>query len=471
MILPKTKIVATIGPSTWKDEVLLEMISYGFAIARINASFADFEEIERVSTQLRKLSPRVTIMLDTMGHKVRVAGFEDDKRLKKGDKLILVSESVVARGSNVVKITYPHLERDLTRGAIVLLDDGNITLEVKDIDGKKVVTEVQNDAVLKKRKTVNIPGTHLDFPSLSDKDEGDIKFSVENNLVDLISASFVRNVEDVRLVRKAIGDHDVKLIAKIEDYEGVQNFDKILAEVDGMMVARGDLGVELPLEQVPILQKQFVYKCRMAGKPVIVATQMLESMKENPRPTRAEASDVANAVMDGADALMLSAETSTGKYPVEAVKAMSQVALEAEKYMVPHMVEGKTNASDATDEICKHVYSIVEALGLAGVIVLSKTGNTVASLSRHRINVPIWEISNNPRVIRQNQLLRGVTGYYIQDLKKNRDQVIAQAINVVYGNGHLEVKDRVLVLTGSTIAGQSTDAMIEIVEVKKVLDN
>jgi pyruvate kinase len=470
MNLPKTKIVATIGPSTWKDDVLLEMIAHGFVIARINASFADFDEIERVSTQIRKLSPRVTVMLDAMGHKVRVTGFEDDKVVKKGDEIILVSEGVTARGKNVIKITYPHCERDFKIGSNILIDDGNIQLDVTKIEGKKVYATVKNDGVIKRRKTVNVPGTHLQFPKLSKKDEGDIKYAVENNLVDLVSASFVRNVEDIELVKEAIGDHDVKVIAKIEDYEGSQNFDEILEVVDGIMVARGDLGVELPLEQIPILQKEMIYKCRQAGKPVIVATQMLESMKENPRPTRAEASDVANAVLDGTDALMLSAETSTGKFPIEAVKAMSKIAAEAERHMIPHVVEGNTRASESTDALCKHVASIIEELDIAGVIVLSHDGYTVASLSRHRLQVPIWEISNNPRLVRQNQLLRGVTGYYIQDLKKDRDQIIEQAVNVVYGNGHLDIQDNVLVLAGSTIAGKNTDSMLEVVKVKNALD-
>jgi pyruvate kinase len=466
----KTKIVATIGPATWDDEVIVEMISNGFAIARINASFADFKEIERVSNQMRRISPRVTVMLDLMGHKIRVTGFEDDKPFKKGDELILVSEGVTSNKPNVIQVTYPTLETDISRGAKILLDDGNIQLVVKDIQDKLVITEVQNDGILKRRKTVNTPGTHLNFPGLLKKDEEDLRFALENNLVDLVAASFVRNKEDVRLIKDIIGDKNIRVIAKIEDYEGAENFDEILEVVDGIMIGRGDLGVELPLEKVPILQKQFIYKCRQAGKPVIVATQMLESMKENPRATRAEISDVANAVMDGTDAVMLSAETSMGKYPTLAVKTMAEVATEAERFMIPQIVEGNTRSDPSTDALGKHIYAISDELNLAAIIVLSVKGHTVGSIARHRLSIPIFEVSNNPTVIRQNQLYRGVTGFYIQDLKKDRDQIVKQAVDIVYGSGHLEINDKVGVLGGSTITTKGVDSMFEIVDVKTMLE-
>lgn len=467
---PKTKIVATIGPATWDDDVIIDMLSKGLAVARINASFADFAEVERVSQQMRRLSPRLTVMLDLMGHKIRVTGFEDDIPLKTGDELILVSEGVISNKKNVVQVTYPTLETDVSRGAKILLDDGNIQLTVKDIKEKLVITEVLNDGVLKRRKTVNTPGTHLNFPGLLKKDEDDLRFAVENNLVDLVAASFVRNQEDVRLIREVIGDKNIRVIAKIEDYEGAKNFDEILEVVDGIMIGRGDLGVELPLERVPILQKQFIYKCRQAGKPVIVATQMLESMRENPRATRAEISDVANAVMDGTDAVMLSAESSMGKYPAKAVQTMAEVSLEAEKFMIPQVVEGSTRSDPSTDALGKHIYAISEELNLAAIIVLSVKGFTVGSIARHRLNIPIFEVSNNPTVIRQNQLYRGVTGFYIHDLKNDRDHIIQQAVDIVYGTGHLEINDKVAVLGGSTISSKGVDSMFEIVDVKSMLE-
>lgn len=465
----RTKIIATIGPSTWYDKVLIEMIQSGFAAARVNASFADFDEMERVAAQLRRLSPRVTLILDTMGHKIRVTGFDKDKKLTKGDEVVLASEKYKVRGKNVVKVTYPKLANDLTRGVKILIDDGNISLEVKDIQSPKVICTVLQGGTLKKRKTVNIPGVHLDFPNLSEKDEADIKSAIKLNY-DVISASFVRNTEDVALIKKVIGDAGLKLIAKIEDYEGVKNFDEILESVDGIMIARGDLGVEIPPAEVPILQKTFIYKCRQAGKPVIVATQMLESMRENNRPTRAEVSDVSNAVMDGADALMLSAETSTGKHPIEAVKMMADIAKEAEKVLIPQILTSRTNATESTDAICRHVFQIAKELNLAGIIVPSITGKTVASLARHRLDIPIWAISNNPRLIRQLQLFRGVKGFYVQDFKHDRDAMIQQAVGIVYGNGNLNYDDNVAVVSGSTISGKHTNSILEIVDVRRIIE-
>ncbi|MCB9789948.1 pyruvate kinase [Candidatus Nomurabacteria bacterium] len=465
---PLTKIIATIGPASWDDEVLLDMIREGLVVARINASFADFEELDRVSTQLRRLSPRTAIMLDTKGHKIRVTGFEKEITLETGQQISLIPSESRTR-KDCIKITYQSLHKDIVRGTKILIDDGNIVLIARDIDGDKVVCEILAGGILKTRKTVNVPGVHLNFPKLSQKDQDDIRFAVENKF-DLISASFIRNTEDVQLVREIMKDSDAKLIAKIEDVEGVENFDSILEVVDAIMVARGDLGVELPPEKIPILQKQFIYKCRMKGKPVIVATQMLESMRENLRPTRAEVSDVANAIMDGTDAIMLSAESSTGKHPVESVKMMATIATEVEQYMSPQVVTGQTAASVETDTLCRHVDQLSNELKIAGVIVISQTGKTISSLTRHRLNIPIWSISSNPILIRQQQLYRGVTGYYIQDFKKNRDDLIQQAIDIVFGNGHLELTDKVIVISGSTVGRKKTNTILEIVSVSDILD-
>ncbi|WKZ31188.1 MAG: pyruvate kinase [Candidatus Dojkabacteria bacterium] len=467
--LPKTKIIATIGPSTWDDDTLTEMINYGFTVARVNASFADFDEQERVITQLRRLSPKVAVMLDTMGHKVRVTGFDKDRVIAPGDEIILLSEKNKSKKRNSIKVTYPTLEKDVTRNTKILIDDGNIELKVKDIVGKEVVCEVIHGGVLKKRKTVNVPGVHLNFPALSEKDETDIKNAVKLGY-DFISASFVRNLEDVKLVREAMGKSDLKLIAKIEDYEGVRNFDKILEKVDGIMVARGDLGVELPLEEVPILQKQFIQKCRMKGKIVIVATQMLESMRESTRPTRAETSDVANAVMDGADAVMLSAETSTGKNPVETVKHMARIAKRAEEVLRPQIVEGRTDAYEISDIICKHLFGITEEVALKGVIIFSDSGNTVKSLARHRLNIPIWCVSNNHKIIRQQQMIRGVTGIYVENMESDRDEIAKHAVSAIYGRGYLEMGDKVAIISGGTVHNRRYNTILEILEVQAVLE-
>jgi len=280
----KTKIIATIGPSSWDAPVLKEMYSAGMDIARINASFADFAELERVSNTLRTTSPRIGIMLDTQGHKIRVTGLEHEIQIE-GEISI----------PNTFDITYPDLYKDVSVGTRILLDDGNIQLVVKAIQDIEVICTVIQPGILKPNKTVNIPDVNLNFPAITEKDKADILFAVEHRF-DFLSLSFVRNREDILTVRELIGDSNIKLIAKIENVQGVENFDEILAATDAIMIARGDLGIEIPFEKVPILQKQFIYKCRQAGKPVIVATQMLESMKESIQPTRAEISDVANAV-------------------------------------------------------------------------------------------------------------------------------------------------------------------------------
>lgn len=467
----KTKIVATIGPSSWDKDILTEMIRSGMDVARINASFADFKELERVSKLIRTISPRVAVMLDTQGHKIRVTGFTDERKLQTGENVIVVPEKGILQDDipdKHISITYPTLHQEVSRHSNILLDDGNISLKVLDIKEEQVYCEVIQGGILKPRKTVNVPGTHLNFPSLSEKDKGDIKFAVENNF-DFISASFIRNVDDVKLIGEVIGESKIKLIAKIEDSEGVINFDSILEVVDGIMVARGDLGVELPLEEIPILQKQFVYKCRAAGKPVIVATQMLESMKENIRPTRAEVSDVANAIMDGTDAVMLSAETSTGKYPIQAVEMMNRIALNVENVLRPQKVTGQTCATKETDELCRNVFDMVEDLSLKGVIIISQTGKSVRSLSRHRLNVPIWEVSNNPTLLRQDIMLRGVKGIYIKEFPLDRDGVIEKSVESVFSRGDLALTDKIAIISGSSITNRTTNAIVEIIEVKDVI--
>ncbi len=467
----KTKIVATIGPSSWDENILREMISNGMDVARINASFADFDELLRVSKSIRALSPRVALMLDTKGHKIRVTGFENERVLNNEESVTIVSEEYLnsrALPDKYIAITYPTLHKDITRGGNILLDDGSISLDVVDIKGEEIRCKIIQGGVLKTRKTVNIPNVHLQFPTLDQKDIDDIKFGV-NNGFDFISASFIRNINDVANVREVMGKTETKLIAKIEDREGIDNFDQILNFVDGIMVARGDMGVEIPLQEVPIIQKQMVYKCRSVGKPVIVATQMLESMKENLRPTRAEVSDVANAIMDGCDSVMLSAETSTGKYPSQAVKMMDDIAVKVENVLKPQIVEGLTQASIDTDVMCKYIFDITSQLNIKGVVILSQSGKTSQSLARHRLNIPIWEVGNNIVRIRQNSLLRGVKGYYLKELPGDRDIAVEKAVECIYSYGELDLEDKIAIISGSSIKNRSNNSILEISIVKDVI--
>ena len=467
----KTKIIATIGPSSWDETVLREMIANGMDVARINASFADFDELDRVSKSIRDISPRVALMLDTKGFKIRITRFEEDRELKEGSDVVVVPDTYKdseTLPNNYICITYPTLHLDIARNTEILLDDGNLVIKVVDIKGQEILCTVLQGGILRPKKTVNIPNTHLAFPDLSEKDKNDIKYAVDNNF-DFISASYIRNVNDVAKVREVMGNTETKLIAKIEDREGINNFDQILNFVDGVMIGRGDMGVEIPLAEVPIIQKQLIYKCRCVGKPVIVATQMLESMKEHIRPTRAEVSDVANAIMDGCDAVMLSAETSTGEYPGESIKMMNSIALTVENVLRPQRVQGYTQATIETDVISESLIEISQNLNLKGILVISETGKTSQSISRHRLHIPIWEVGTNMQRIRQNSLLRGVKGYYIKELTNDRDNIVSRAVECVYSYGELDLNDKIAIISGSSIKNRSNNSILEIAIVKDII--
>ncbi|MGI6443398.1 MAG: pyruvate kinase [Candidatus Dojkabacteria bacterium] len=464
--ISRTKIVATIGPSTWGDDILKNMFEAGMRVARINASFAGFAELTRVSNQIRNISPRIALILDTQGTKIRVKDLT--KEIDVQDTLIL--SSVENPNPNVVKITYPSLHEDVVVGTEIFLDDGNIQLKVREIKGKNVICDVTQAGILKPNKTVNIPDVNLKFPLLTEKDIQDIKYAKELKF-DYVCASFVRNKKDMLEVRKLLGGSKIKIIAKIENGEGVANFDEILEEADAIMVARGDMGVELPLEEVPILQKEMIYKARAMGKPIIVATQMLESMRDNKRPTRAEVSDVANAVMDGADCLMLSAETSTGKYPVEAVKYMNKIALRTEQVMKLSPIEGETEAGKEVDRLALTACKFSTEVGYNAVLIVSDSKGVVGSVSRHRSNIPIYVASSSFESIRENILFSGVKTHYIKELSDDRDNNIRLGVEKIYASGELELLDKIAIISGSSIKNKKSDSILEIITVKDVLDS
>ena len=458
----KTKIIATIGPSSWDKSVLTDMISNGLSIARINSSFANDEEITRVGKLVREISPRVALMLDTQGSKVRIVNVKNDINIQ--DQTI-ISSSSNTRG---IQISYPNVHQYLKPNDLILLDDGNIELTVERVEGEEVLCRVIQEGVLKPNKTVFLPSVRLELPILTERDKDSIASALKNDY-DFLSISFVRTKGDIEVIKQIVGQSDIKIIAKIENQEGLDNFDEILSIADGIMIARGDLGVEIPYEKLPVLQKQLIYRCRAVGKPVIVATQMLESMRENVRPTRAEVSDVANAVMDGTDAVMLSAETSTGKYPVEAVKALQRISKEAEGVMQTSKVYGTTEASREVDELCRNACDIVENTNIKGIVVLSNMGKTLPSLCRHRPNIPVWSISNKIKRIRQERIFFGVTSYYIREFPTDRDETIESAVDIVFSHGELDLNDKIAIISGSSIRHNSEDATLEIVTVKDVL--
>ena len=464
--LAATKIIATIGPSSWDKDVLKEMFRHGMQIARINASFADLDEVTRVTKSLREISPRIGVMLDTKGTKIRVVDLKEATEIK--EKVSLSSFNCYVKDS--IKISYPDLHLQLTNNTKISLDDGNIELKVSQIKDSEIICDVIQSGILKPSKTVSIPSINLNFPTLTEKDKKDIQIAVDQDL-DFVSISFVRNANDLIKVKEIIKDSNIKIIAKIENKEGVENFDEILEETDAVMIARGDLGVETPLENVPILQKQMIYKCRAKGKPVIVATQMLESMKDNIKPTRAEVSDVANAVMDGTDALMLSVETSTGNNPIEAIKTMNKVALNTESVMQLSPIYGTTISQREVDEISRNVVQLSESIPLKGIAVFSDDRGTIASISRHRPTVPIWSISSNLKRVRQDSIFRSVKSFYINGLSDDRDDSISKAIQTIYTYGELDLTDKIAIITGSSIKNKNDDLILEIATIKDALDH
>ncbi|MEW9033825.1 MAG: pyruvate kinase, partial [Planifilum fimeticola] len=331
----KTKIVCTIGPASEELSVLKRLMEAGMNVARLNFSHGSHEEharrIERIRRAAEETGKTVAILLDTKGPEIRTGDLRDGEvELKEGETFILTAEPVEGDASRV-SVSYAGLPEDVHPGSTILIDDGLIKLTVVEVRGKEIVCRVVNSGLLKNRKGVNVPGVRIQLPGITSKDAEDILFGLERG-IDFIAASFVRKKEDVLEIRKLLEDRgaDIPIIAKIENQEGLDNLDSILEVADGLMVARGDLGVEIPAEEVPLVQKRMIRKCNLLGKPVITATQMLDSMQRNPRPTRAEASDVANAILDGTDAIMLSGETAAGKYPVEAVETMARIASRAE---------------------------------------------------------------------------------------------------------------------------------------------
>ncbi|MBU0975817.1 MAG: pyruvate kinase [Patescibacteria group bacterium] len=466
-MIKKTKIVATIGPASWDREILKGMLDNGMNIARINASFADHAELKRVSKALREFSNTVAIMMDTKGHKIRISDFGKEKKLKIGQKISVFTEKTAGE-LYLVTETSVGLEQQIPKEAIILIDDGLIELKVEDKKGKQLVCKVLQGGLLKKSKSVNIPGVHIEFGELSKKDFEDIMYAREAGF-DFVAASFIRNINDLRAVKKLLIGSNTKVIAKIEDMEGVSNFDDILAEADGIMIARGDLGVEIPAEKVPLIQKKFIEKCNLIGKPVIVATQMLQSMTDNISPTRAEVNDVANAIFDGTDAVMLSAETSTGKYPVEAVTTMSKISLEVEKSIDPIVRDVSPLAKPTTNAIAKAVKDSCDTLPIDKILVATATGTTAITIARFRPKQPIIAFTNDIFSKRKLALSRGIIPDILEESSSTRDVGIQSLVRNALNKGYVSESDLILVVAGANIMGQSETNMLEINRVEQII--
>ena len=394
----KTKIVCTLGPATNDVEIMKQLIQNGMDAARINFSHGTYEThaetIAKLKQAREELNAPIPLILDTKGPEIRVKTFKEDKVRLEEDATFTLTTRDVEGDVNIVSVTYADLPKDVHRGSRILIDDGLIELKVEDITETDVVCKVINGGVVKSRKGVNLPGVEVNLPSLMEKDIEDLKFGVENGF-DIVAASFIRSAEDVLKIRRVLeenGGGQMHIISKIENQQGVENIDKILEASDGIMVARGDLGVEIPPEEVPLVQKILIAKANRIGKPVITATQMLESMVHSPRPTRAEANDVANAIFDGSDAIMLSGETAAGAYPLEAVATMARIALKAESavdYAAKLANTTEPARVNITNAISMAACATAAELKTAAITTVTKSGFTARMISRYRPACPL----------------------------------------------------------------------------------
>ena len=458
----KTKIVCTIGPAVDEENTLKLLMEAGMDVARLNFSHGTLEEhearIERIKKVRNELNLPIPIILDTKGPEIRTGLLEQNPtELSVGDRFTLYTEEKLGNKDGV-SVTYPYLNEDVSVGTHILIDDGLIELIVEAIDGNDVITSVLNGGPLGNRKSINLPNTATRLPSLSDKDIADIEFGVKHE-VDFIAASFVRNgqaIDEIRDILADLGAPEIRIIAKIENQEGLDNIEEILDRADALMVARGDMGVEIPMEQVPAIQKELIRMCYMIGKPCITATQMLDSMMRNPRPTRAEVSDVANAIIDGTSAIMLSGETAAGLYPIEAVKTMDRVALATETTIDywdqfdKETYDLKMNVSNAIS----HAACITARdLDAKAIVPMTYSGDTARLISRFRPDSPILAFTVSPRSQRQLNLSWGVTPALI-DVVFDTDAVFEQGIRAAQSLIDLH-QDDILILAGGTPVGMS----------------
>ncbi|KXK27264.1 MAG: Pyruvate kinase [candidate division WS6 bacterium OLB20] len=437
-----TKLVCTIGPSSWPPSVLKKMIAGGMTVARINGAFADVPELKRVADLVRSISDDVAMMLDIKGHELRLNKFEEVIKIKPGDKVVIGSKPEHL----IYPVTYPELYKEIRKGRMIYIDKGEAKLEVERVSGGKIYTKVINGTQIKGGKGMNVPGTQLSNPPVTKRDIEQIKFAVQDGW-EFIACSFIRNAKDMKTIRRHIGDSPVKLIAKIEDQQGIENFDEILAESDGIMIARGDLGAEVPLERLPILQKEFIYKCNEAAKPVITATNMLESMIDKPLPTRAEITDVANAVLDGTDAVMTSGETTAGKYPVETVETMIKITQENEQYLIPEIMNSfQLDEHSIGVAMANAAFEVIAHLAPAKIIVVSEQGMTARLLARHNINHEIIAFVSTPVYKRQLALTKGVQAHVFPRRYKDRDSAVNGIITYALENKLIKSTDTLLIV-------------------------
>ena len=473
----KTKIICTLGPATDDENILRKLMLEGMNVARINMSHGTHADhkirIDAVKKLREELDLPIAILLDTKGPEIRTGDFSQGPvTLETGQDFTLTTEDI--DGDNTrCSVTFKTLPQEISPDTRILIDDGLIELRVRKCSDKDVICTVINGGTVSSHKGINIPNVKLSLPFISDQDRADIAFGVEQD-IDFIAASFTRSANDIMLLRKELKKHncnDIRVCAKIENHEGIANIDDIIRVSDSIMVARGDLGVEIPLEEIPILQKQIIQKVYEAGKQAITATQMLDSMIKNPRPTRAESTDVANAIYDGTSAIMLSGETAAGKYPVEAVKTMAKIAIATEQdinYIDKFRKRNITERPDVTSAISHATCTTAHDLGATAILTVSKTGQTARMISKYRPECPIICGTTEPKVRRQMNLSWGVIPIVVEE-KDNTDVLFEHVVDVAQKNGLVQSGDLTVITTGVPLGISGTTNLLKVHLVGNVL--
>lgn len=468
----KTKIVATVGPASNNKEMLRALVKEGVDVFRLNFSHGSHDQHQKVIDFVREINremgTNVALLQDLQGPKIRVQDVQDGVELKPGQEFIITTRQLLGN-NEIASTSYENLPKDVKAGDMILIDDGKIELTVKEVRDIDVVTTVKYGGPLKPRKGINLPQTKVTAPSLTDKDHADLLFGLKNRL-DWVALSFVRKASDIESLRAIIQQHspNTRIVAKIEKPEAIENIDSVIAATDAVMVARGDLGVEIWLEEVPMMQKMIVQKCNKLAKPVIVATQMMESMIENPRPTRAETNDVANAVMDGADALMLSAETAAGKYPIEVIRSMVRTIGSVEKqgnvfYRFREVEPGIPNFH--TDSLILTACKLAKEVNARAIVGMTQLGYSAYKAASHRPNANIFAFTSNAEIINQMNLVWATRAYHY-DKASSTDDTIADVEAILKRDGHVQSGDIFIVLASMPIHERGKTNLIKVNVVK-----
>ena len=470
--MKQTKIVASISDRRCSVDFIRQLFDAGMNVVRMNTAHASAEGMWTIVNNVREVSHHIGILIDTKGPEIRTTGCESPIHYNTGDVVKIFGRPEMDTEHDIINLSYRNFAQDIHIGDDILFDDGALAMKVLDINGPAVIAQVQNEGNLGSHKSVNVPGIHIDLPALTEKDIQNINLAVDMD-IDFIAHSFVRNASDVKAVQDILDERgsDIKIISKIENQEGVDNIDEIIEASYGIMIARGDLGIEVPIERIPGIQRSIIRKCVRAKKPVIVATQMLHTMIHNPRPTRAEVTDIANAIYYRTDALMLSGETATGDYPVEAVRTMAQIAEQAEKDKVREndIVIPISPKSSVREFLSRSAIEATETMNVKGIITDSSTGQTARNLAAFRGPNPVLAICYNEKLQRWLNLSYGVIPVYQKEHISSQELFLA-AVRMLRQKGYLELDDRLAYLSGSFGKGGGT-TFLEINTAREVFDN